>query len=162
LAAENILRRESIMQKLEVFERAASDPARHFRKHRDAAARDAAGNAITRVTEAKARAKYHTQLADVEAKLMVDLNLIYTNFGDIVTFEGKPYQHKMVHDRQEMLYWLEQERRHTNISKNTAFALPPLMAPAVMGTAIVVNSAGPGPGGGFISAGGGGGGGSDE
>jgi hypothetical protein len=88
-------------------------------------------------------------LGDVEAKLLVDLDLVYTNFGDIVTYEGKPYQHKMAHDRQEMLYWLEQERRHTSISKNTAFALPPLMAPALVGTSIIMNGAGAG--GGFAS-----------
>ena len=58
---------------------------------------------------------------------------MYSSYGDVVTFEGKPYRHKMAHDRQEMLYWLEQERRHTNIVKNAAFVLPPLVCAATVG-----------------------------
>jgi len=136
-AAKSIIEREAIMRKLEVFERHASDPARHFRKHRDPGARDDEGNAITRVSEAKIRAKYSKQLAVVEEALVIELEAVYNSYGDIVTFEGKPYRHKMAHDRQEMLYWLEQERRHTNIAKNAAFVLPPLVAPASVAAAAV-------------------------
>jgi hypothetical protein len=35
----------------------------------------------------------------------------------------------MAHDRQEMLYWLEQERRHSHFSQNHGIVLPPLVAP---------------------------------
>eukprot|EP00729_Bicosta_minor_P030941 gene30941-28803_t len=90
-AAKSIIDRESVMRKLEEFERQASDPARHFRKHRDAGARDKEGNAITRVSEAKERAKYNKQLAVVEEALLLELEAVYNSYGDIVTFEGKPY-----------------------------------------------------------------------
>lgn len=129
--SESILNREGLMRELEVFERHASDPARHWSKERTMS-----GEAVTRVSEANTRGKLHKQITAIEADLVAQLDSVYSDYGDIVTFEGKPYRHKMVHDKQEMLYWLSQERRHRNISLTYNTTLTPLEAPATHKTHI--------------------------
>jgi len=121
----SVLQREDLMRQLEVFEREASDPARHFRKERSET-----GETVTRVSEANTRGRLHKQITAIEGVLVAQLDSVYADFGDIVTYEGKPYRHKMVHDKQEMLYWLGQERRHRNIQRTYNTTISALEPPA--------------------------------
>lgn len=103
-AVKLVLLRERLITKLEDFERLASDPNRFFEKGR-------AGSASSRIKEAKTRKQFHHNLDKVEVRVKKTVTAIYESFGDIVTFQGRPYLEKMTSDRTEMLYWLQQERR---------------------------------------------------
>merc|ERR1719245_2856496 len=101
-ATELILQRESLIAKLEQFERFASDPNRFFEKgHR--------GSSVARLEEAKTRSSYYKKIDELEVSLKTILEDIRDNLGDIVTFQGRPYLDKLKWDRVEMLYWLQVE-----------------------------------------------------
>eukprot|EP00042_Codosiga_hollandica_P046278 m.484789 g.484789 ORF g.484789 m.484789 type:complete len:1024 (+) comp57204_c0_seq7:3448-6519(+) len=124
--AECILAREECLKRLEVFERVASDPARHFSKGDP-------GMAQARLTESRDRSKLHRELKGLTATTDAALKQLLRICNDRVLFKGRDYSEKMLYDRVEMLHWLQQERRQNQLSLTTS--LPPLRAPALEATA---------------------------
>ncbi|XP_062501394.1 coiled-coil domain-containing protein 87-like [Corticium candelabrum] len=117
-AAQAVVKRESIISELELFERQASDPGRFFEK-------GTVGSSSYRLAEAKGREKLYKRLEPLEAAAQATVLLVQDKLGDTVTYEGRPYIEKIRFDRVEMLYWLQQERRREAlVSKD----LPPLVA----------------------------------
>ncbi|XP_020621129.1 coiled-coil domain-containing protein 87-like [Orbicella faveolata] len=104
IATEVILQRESLMTKLEDFERTASDPNRFF-------AKDNTGSSAARIRESKTRDWFNTRLSKIESQVRRAVTNVHRQFGDTVTFQGRPYLEKISMDRTEMFYWLQQERR---------------------------------------------------
>ncbi|KAL0963002.1 hypothetical protein UPYG_G00348240 [Umbra pygmaea] len=103
-AAHLIQQRETVLARLELFEREASDPNRFF-------LRGYQGTSKARMDEAKHRSKLNSQISSLEKLLSKILHHITDVFQDTVTYKGRPYEEKMCRDRVEMLYWLQQERR---------------------------------------------------
>ncbi|MBN3290735.1 CCD87 protein, partial [Polypterus senegalus] len=129
-AVRLIQQREVLLDKLEQFERDASDPNRFF-------GQGYRGTSTARMNESKKRASLSSKIKDVEALLSRALDDTKTQFKDIVTYKGRPYVEKMRWDKIEMLYWLQQERRTLGlekvlsnsgglISKLTPLHLPPV------------------------------------
>ncbi|KAL9986945.1 hypothetical protein ACROYT_G001163 [Oculina patagonica] len=104
IATEVILERESLMTKLEDFERTASDPNRFF-------AKDNTGSSAARIRESKTRNWFNKRLSQIESQVRRAATDVHRQFGDTVTFQGRPYLEKISMDRTEMFYWLQQERR---------------------------------------------------
>jgi len=104
IATEVILQRESLMTKLEDFERTASDPNRFF-------AKDNTGSSAARIRESKTRDSFNKRLSQIESHVRKAVTNVHGQFGDTVTFQGRPYLEKISMDRTEMFYWLQQERR---------------------------------------------------
>ncbi|KAM9401923.1 coiled-coil domain-containing protein 87 isoform 4-T4 [Salvelinus alpinus] len=103
-AARLIQQRESLLARLELFERDASDPNRFFLQ-------GYRGTSLARMNESKHRSKLNSQICSLEKVLSKILHHITDSFHDTVTYKGRPYREKMRWDRIEMLYWLQQERR---------------------------------------------------
>ncbi|XP_045068805.1 coiled-coil domain-containing protein 87-like [Coregonus clupeaformis] len=103
-AARLIQQRESVLARLELFEREASDPNRFFLQ-------GYRGTSLARMDESKHRGKLNSQICSLEEVLSKILHHITDSFHDTVTYKGRPYGEKMRWDRIEMLYWLQQERR---------------------------------------------------
>uniref|UniRef100_A0A8C7JFD3 Coiled-coil domain-containing protein 87 n=1 Tax=Oncorhynchus kisutch TaxID=8019 RepID=A0A8C7JFD3_ONCKI len=103
-AARLIQQRESLLARLELFERDASDPNRFFLQ-------GYRGTSLARMDESKHRRKLNSQICSLEKVLSKILHHITDSFHDTVTYKGRPYREKMRWDRIEMLYWLQQERR---------------------------------------------------
>ncbi|XP_042296235.1 coiled-coil domain-containing protein 87 [Sceloporus undulatus] len=122
-AAQTIQERELLLAELEKFEQTASDPNRLFSKEPQAFAR--------RMQESRTRWRLRSELAQYDAELYLILTHIKEEFGDTVTFRGRPYPEKMQWDTVEMLYWLEQKRRVGFLKRqlrrrNQTWKLPPL------------------------------------
>ncbi|XP_071965051.1 coiled-coil domain-containing protein 87-like [Antedon mediterranea] len=111
LASALVLEREHILGRLEAFERLASDPNRFFQK-------GYRGLAIARLEEARERSQIYLELEELNKKAKKKLQFILKEFGDMVTFQGRPYLEKMKLDRTEMLYWLQQERRQHALERH--------------------------------------------
>jgi len=110
VATEVILDRESLMTKLEDFERTASDPNRFF-------VRGSTGSSAARIRESKTRDWFNKRLNQIENDARRAVTDVQRQFGDTVTFQGRPYLEKMSRDRTEMFYWLQQERRQQVMDK---------------------------------------------
>ncbi|EDV21075.1 uncharacterized protein TRIADDRAFT_60484 [Trichoplax adhaerens] len=106
-----ILRRESIIARLEAFERTASDPKRFFLK-------GSKGSSVHRLTEAKERSQLYNTLQEIEPQITDTVQKIETKYGDVVAYQGRPYLDKIKRDKVEMLYWLHQERRQAAIEND--------------------------------------------
>lgn len=102
-AAQFIIERESIMASLLVFESEASDPNRFFVR--------GPGNANLRLQEAKTRSMFYQRIEQLDKKLSKLINIIHKKYGEVVTFQDRPYLEKMRWDRVEMLYWLQEVRK---------------------------------------------------
>ncbi|XP_070996947.1 coiled-coil domain-containing protein 87-like [Oncorhynchus clarkii lewisi] len=102
--ARLIQQRESLLARLEMFDRDASDPKCFFLQGYQ-------GTSLARLDESKHRSKLNSQICSLEKVLSKILHHITDSFHDTVTYKGRPYREKMRWDRIEMLYWLQQERR---------------------------------------------------
>ncbi|XP_077185176.1 coiled-coil domain-containing protein 87 [Paroedura picta] len=109
IAAQCIQDRELLLSELESFEQSASDPNRFFNR--------ATRSVVLRMKESRIRNHLYSELSRYDSELCVILNHIKETFKDIVTFKGRPYMEKMEWDIVEMLYWLQQERRASNMKK---------------------------------------------
>lgn len=109
IAAQYIQDRELLLAELESFEQTASDPNRFFNR--------ATRSAVLRMKESRIRSHLYSELSRYDSELFIILNHIAEIFHDIVTFRGRPYLEKMEWDIVEMLYWLQQERRASNLKK---------------------------------------------
>ncbi|XP_015267397.1 PREDICTED: coiled-coil domain-containing protein 87 [Gekko japonicus] len=123
IAAQCIQDRELLLSELESFEQTASDPNRFFSR--------ATRSVVLRMKESRIRSRLYSELSSCDSELCVILNHIKETFNDIVTFKGRPYLEKMEWDIVEMLYWLQQERRASNLKKVVQrgrewWELPPL------------------------------------
>uniref|UniRef100_A0A4W5N3B5 Uncharacterized protein n=1 Tax=Hucho hucho TaxID=62062 RepID=A0A4W5N3B5_9TELE len=103
-AAHLIEQRESLLARLELFERDASDPNRFFLQ-------GYWGTSLARMDESKHRSKLNSQICSLEKVLSKILHHITDSFHDTVAYKGRPYREKMRWDRIEMLYWVQQEGR---------------------------------------------------
>ncbi|XP_031563781.1 coiled-coil domain-containing protein 87-like [Actinia tenebrosa] len=128
VATEAVLQRESLLTKLEDFERKASDPNRFFE-------RGAGRTSLSRIREAKIRDAFNKKLVDLDREMKRTVTLVKKQFKDDVTFQGRSCLEKLRYDRTEMLYWLQQERRQEAINKElvrgkeipfNSLSLPPL------------------------------------
>ncbi|XP_064609206.1 coiled-coil domain-containing protein 87-like [Liolophura sinensis] len=117
--AQLITQRESILRKLEKFERNASDPNRFFTKGHK-------GSSAARLDEARERSYYYRCIEDVEEDIKRELDYVKNNFNDIITYKGRPYTDKMKWDRIEMLHWLSEERKNNAIKYETVVRQIPL------------------------------------
>ncbi|XP_033125153.1 coiled-coil domain-containing protein 87-like [Anneissia japonica] len=106
-----VLEREAILGRLEAFERLASDPNRFFQK-------GYRGLATARLEEARQRSHIYLQLEELDKKVKKKVQFVCKEFGDVITFQGRPYLEKMKLDRTEMLYWLQQERRQHALERH--------------------------------------------
>ncbi|XP_053417645.1 coiled-coil domain-containing protein 87 [Nycticebus coucang] len=95
--------REMLLGRLEWFERQASNPNRFFQKTHSGLGHPLEENYI--------RDHLHRKLNIVESSLVSLLEDIELIFGEPVIFKGRRYLDKMKHDKVEMLYWLQQQRR---------------------------------------------------
>ncbi|XP_062948686.1 coiled-coil domain-containing protein 87 [Cynocephalus volans] len=95
--------RETLLGRLEWFERQASNPNRFFQKT------NLGLNHL--LQESQIRSHLYRKLNLVESSLVPLLEEIELIFGEPVTFKGRHYLDKMKHDKVEMLYWLQQQRR---------------------------------------------------
>eukprot|EP00730_Choanoeca_flexa_P018981 TRINITY_DN9258_c0_g1_i3.p1 TRINITY_DN9258_c0_g1~~TRINITY_DN9258_c0_g1_i3.p1 ORF type:complete len:985 (+),score=215.98 TRINITY_DN9258_c0_g1_i3:59-3013(+) len=93
--------REDCLARMETFEKAASDPARHFDR----------ASSKQRLQEAAARKSLDTQLTLANDRVTKALDAIKSQLGELVEYSGRRYRQKMKHDVKEMLYWLQQARR---------------------------------------------------
>ncbi|XP_043943839.1 coiled-coil domain-containing protein 87 isoform X2 [Protopterus annectens] len=124
-AAKLIKHREFLLAKLEKFEQTASNPNRFFIKGYQ-------GTSRARMAESEERQKMHTEISTLEIKVLQVLQKIKERFQDTVTFQGRSYIEKMKWDKVEMLYWLQQKRRHLTVEQvieqreNIPLRLPPL------------------------------------
>eukprot|EP00794_Sanderia_malayensis_P013709 gene13709-15137_t len=109
-ATHKIIEREELMNILEKFERIASDPNRFFQKGLQ-------GSSLNRLDESKSRQCIHKRLNQLDIAAKKAVLRVQNVLKDTVTYEGRPYLDKLLHDKTEMLYWLQQERRATNIEK---------------------------------------------
>lgn len=103
-ATELIVQRETLIAKLEKFERLASDPNRFFE-------RGYRGSSVARLDEAKHRSNMYKKIDQLDKEVKFAVDLVKEKFQDVITFQGRPYLEKMKWDRTEMLYWLQEERR---------------------------------------------------
>lgn len=108
-ALQPIQLREILLGRLEWFERQASDPNRFFQKTDVGLSRFLEENQI--------RGRLQRKLSMVEAPLVPLLEEIELVFGEPVTFKGRRYLDKMKHDKVEMLYWLQQQRRVRHLTR---------------------------------------------
>ncbi|KAK2508249.1 hypothetical protein MC885_018058 [Smutsia gigantea] len=108
-ALKPIQLRETLLGRLESFERQACDPNRFFQKTDMGLGRF--------LEENKIRNHLHRKISLVEASLPSLLEEIELNFGEPVTFKGRRYLDKMKLDKVEMLYWLQQWRRFRHLTQ---------------------------------------------
>ncbi|XP_019810656.2 coiled-coil domain-containing protein 87 [Bos indicus] len=108
-ALQPIQLREILLGRLEWFERQASDPNRFFQKTDVGLSRF--------LEESQIRGRLQRKLSMVEAPLVPLLEEIELVFGEPVTFKGRRYLDKMKHDKVEMLYWLQQQRRVRHLTR---------------------------------------------
>jgi hypothetical protein len=66
---------------------------------------------LARLEEAVKRESLYKIIDNLQLKLEPLLKNIEKIFGDIVTYNGRPYLEKMKYDRVEMLHYLTEERR---------------------------------------------------
>lgn len=134
VATEAVLQRESLMTKLEDFERTASDPNRFFIK-------GTVGSSAERIRESRTRESFNKRLSKIEIDVRKAVTDVQRQFGDTVTFQGRPYLEKMSLDRTEMFYWLQQERRQHVLDKELIRVrevtlktpdLPPIQAHSIL------------------------------
>ncbi|XP_012613162.1 coiled-coil domain-containing protein 87 [Microcebus murinus] len=102
-ALKAIQMREKLLGRLEWFEQQASDPNRFFQKAYLGLSQPLEENHI--------RSCLYKKLNLVESSLASLLEEIELIFGEPVIFKGLRYLDKMKHDKVEMLYWLQQQRR---------------------------------------------------
>ncbi|KAL4227253.1 Coiled-coil domain-containing protein 87 [Mactra antiquata] len=117
--ASLIIKREELLVKLEKFERNASDPNRFFEK----------GNkrsSVQRLKEAQQRSYLYKRIDHVGEEIKQDLLSIKTQFKDVITYKGRPYQDKMKWDRIEMLHWLQEERKQNALQYESLMKNIPL------------------------------------
>nr|XP_015207424.1 PREDICTED: coiled-coil domain-containing protein 87 isoform X2 [Lepisosteus oculatus] len=138
-AVQFIQQRESLLAKLERFERNASDPNRFFE-------RGYRGTSIARLDESKRRGKLHSEISAVESLLSKAVHRVKDRFNDTVTYKGRPYAEKMRWDKIEMLYWLQQGRRMQAMDRvlecgvGQPVRLPPLQLPPQPGSGVAGHS----------------------
>ncbi|CAI9167238.1 unnamed protein product, partial [Rangifer tarandus platyrhynchus] len=108
-ALQPIQLREILLGRLEWFERQASDPNRFFQKTNVGLSRFLEENQI--------RGYLQRKLSTVEASLVPLLAEVELVFGEPVTFKGQRYLDKLKHDKVEMLYWLQQQRRVRHLTR---------------------------------------------
>ncbi|XP_036786111.2 coiled-coil domain-containing protein 87 [Manis pentadactyla] len=108
-ALKPIQLRETLLGRLESFERQACDPNRFFQKTDMGLSRF--------LEENKIRNHLHRKISLVEASLASLLEEIELIFGEPVTFKGRRYLDKMKLDKVEMLYWLQQWRRFHHLTR---------------------------------------------
>ncbi|KAI5933122.1 Coiled-coil domain-containing protein 87 [Manis javanica] len=108
-ALKPIQLRETLLGRLESFERQACDPNRFFQKTDMGLSRF--------LEENKIRNHLHRKISLVEASLASLLEEIELIFGEPVTFKGRRYLDKMKFDKVEMLYWLQQWRRFHHLTR---------------------------------------------
>lgn len=118
---ELIMKRETLLGKLEHFERTASDPNRFFEKGQK-------GSSVKRLEEAKRRSYFYKKIDDVDAEIKFELEYIRENFMDVITYKGRPYNEKMKWDRTEMLNWLQEERKQQAMKFESIIRQIPLKA----------------------------------
>ncbi|XP_046358594.2 coiled-coil domain-containing protein 87-like [Haliotis rufescens] len=118
-AADLILKREALMEKLENFERRASDPNRFFEKGHK-------GSSVLRLEEARQRSFYYKSIDALDLEIKAELDYVKEKFQDSISFKGRPYAEKMKWDRVEMLYWLQEERKQHAIQYETLTRQLPL------------------------------------
>ena len=99
-----IIDREKFIHELEGFEKFASDPNRYF-------LRGYRGSSAARLDEAVQRENLYSALDELQEKIEPILIKIEKMFGDVVTYNDRPYLEKMKYDRLEMLHFLTEERR---------------------------------------------------
>ncbi|ESP00590.1 hypothetical protein LOTGIDRAFT_157869 [Lottia gigantea] len=116
---ESILKRETLIEKLEKFERKASDPNRFFEKGHG-------GSSVKRLEEAKNRSFFYKKIDQIEGDITKELDSIRNKFQDEITYGGRLYVDKMKWDRIEMLYWLQEERKEHGIKYEAAIRELPL------------------------------------
>ncbi|KAJ7365754.1 Coiled-coil domain-containing protein 87 [Desmophyllum pertusum] len=72
---------------------------------------DNTGSSAARIRESKTRDWFNKRLSQIEGQARRAGTEVQRQFGDTVTFQGRPYLEKISIDRTEMFYWLQQERR---------------------------------------------------
>ncbi|XP_012942801.1 coiled-coil domain-containing protein 87 isoform X2 [Aplysia californica] len=107
LIAELILQRESLLTRLEKFERQASDPNRFFHK--------GSKKSSYRLEESRKRTYFSKKIDALDVEIKEEIEYIKDQFQDVITFKGRPYLDKMRWDRTEMLYWLSEERKRQGL-----------------------------------------------
>ncbi|KAK2559100.1 Coiled-coil domain-containing protein 87 [Acropora cervicornis] len=134
IATEAVLERESLMTKIEDFERTASDPNRFFVK-------GTTGSSVERIRESRTRESFNKRMSKIESHVRRAVRDVRLQFDDTVTFQGRPYLEKMNRDRTEMFYWLQQERRQQALDRELVKMreltlktpdLPPIQAHAIL------------------------------
>ncbi|XP_015772291.1 PREDICTED: coiled-coil domain-containing protein 87-like [Acropora digitifera] len=134
IATEAVLERESLMTKIEDFERTASDPNRFFVK-------GTTGSSVERIRESRTRESFNKRMSKIESHVRRAVRDVQLQFDDTVTFQGRPYLEKMNRDRTEMFYWLQQERRQQALDRELVKMreltlktpdLPPIQAHAIL------------------------------
>ncbi|KAL8616651.1 hypothetical protein ACOMHN_031633 [Nucella lapillus] len=120
-ATDLILRREALLVKLEQFERTASDPNRFFAK-----TNGIKKSSVLLLEEARYRTYLSKKIESLDADIKMELDYIKSKFQDIVSFKGRPYEEKMKWDRTEMLYWLQEERKHNALRFETLMQQVPI------------------------------------
>ncbi|KAM7084278.1 coiled-coil domain-containing protein 87 [Molossus nigricans] len=126
---EPIQLREILLGKLEWFERQASDPNRFFQK---------TGMDLSHLLEEnQIRNHLHRKLELMEAPLVSLLEEVEFIFGEPVTFKGRRYLDKMKHDKVEMLYWLQQQRRVHHLVQAQKASHPSVMFRSLSGHSLI-------------------------
>ncbi|KAJ3257111.1 Coiled-coil domain-containing protein 87 [Boothiomyces macroporosus] len=92
-ASELIIEREKLLEEIEAFEMASSDPARFFAK----------GQMEARFKEAEHREKLLRPLHTLDAKIKDIASVIKNELSETVTFKGAPYVEKMKRDYADIL-----------------------------------------------------------
>ncbi|CDQ97557.1 unnamed protein product [Oncorhynchus mykiss] len=86
--ARLIQQRESLLARLEMFDKDASDPNRFFLQGYQ-------GTSLARLDESKHRSILNSQICSLEMVLSKILHHITDSFHDTVTYKGRPYREKM-------------------------------------------------------------------
>ncbi|KAJ3274081.1 Coiled-coil domain-containing protein 87 [Terramyces sp. JEL0728] len=92
-ASELIIKRETLLEEIEAFEMASSDPSRFFEK----------GQMEARFKEAEHREKLLRPLHTLDAKIKDISCVIKNELSETVTFKGAPYVEKMKRDYPDIL-----------------------------------------------------------
>ncbi|CAH1796761.1 unnamed protein product [Owenia fusiformis] len=118
-ATRLVLQREELIARLEKFEREASDPNRFFDK-------GYRGSSVARLDEARHRSSLYRKIEVITKDVKRIVTSIEEEFGDKITFQGRPYLEKMQWDRTEMLYWLQEERKQQMLEHEARIKQLPL------------------------------------
>ncbi|GAB1609941.1 uncharacterized protein LOC115223804, partial [Argonauta hians] len=117
---KHIIGRELLMVRLEKFERTASDPNRFFVKV-------PGGSGALRLREERERREINKEIDALEKKIIPLIKYIGEKYDEVVTFRDRCYLDKMRHDRTEMLFYLQEERKVNAIHYEAALLGIPIM-----------------------------------